>query len=385
MSARRPTIMHVIDSEGLYGAEQVVLALMGGLKSSGFPTILCSIGNGRVEVKPIEQRARERGFDVWAVRMADGLNVYGALRIARRAVRSGVDILHAHGYKADILLGLIPRALRRLPLVSTLHGWASTPQDPIKIRAYEILDGLALGFANRVVLVGSGMLEDRRLSQFARRKATVVPSGIERPSKAGGIDDRVAVFKRARFLVGTAGRLSTEKAHDVLVEALARLTARGVDAALVILGEGPKRRELESRIADLGLEDRVLMPGFMADARSQFAAFDVFALPSRTEGLPVTLLEAMEAGVPVVTTGVGGIPDAVENGALAALIPVDDVAALAEALEDVHRNPTRAARIAGAARARVLERFSVDRMVRDYVEIYASVLKTPRPSAVVTV
>ena len=119
-------ILHVIDSQGLYGAERVILSLMLEQGAMGLETHLCSIGNRNAGEKAIETEASRRGLRVRKMRMRDGPNIAGGLAITRFARREGFDLLHSHGYKSNILLGFIPKRLRGIPLVSTIHGWTST-------------------------------------------------------------------------------------------------------------------------------------------------------------------------------------------------------------------------------------------------------------------
>ena len=168
------------------------------------------------------------------------------------------------------------------------------------------------------------------------------------------------------FRVGWVGRLSEEKAPDVLVDALPQL--EDIPVAVSIVGDGRMREGLRSRLDGLGLNTTVQRHGAVADAGRLFAAFDVFVLSSRTEGMPIVLFEAMAAGVPIVTTAVGGVPDVV-SPAEAILVPREDAAALAAGIRAVYSDPAAAAERAQRARARLAE-FGVPQWVARYEAIY---------------
>jgi len=169
-----------------------------------------------------------------------------------------------------------------------------------------------------------------------------------------------------------AGRLRTRKAVAVLLEALARPELTGL--ALTIVGDGEQRQALERRAAELGLGDRCRFAGLVArdEIARRYADADLFVLPSTYEGFPVAILEAMAAGLPIVATTVAGIPEAVEHGVSGLLVEREDAAGLAAALAELVGDPERRRTMGAAARQRVLERFTIDRVGRDYLELWRS-------------
>jgi glycosyltransferase involved in cell wall biosynthesis len=147
---------------------------------------------------------------------------------------------------------------------------------------------------------------------------------------------------------------------------------------LVLIGDGPERAALEQLVADLELGRRVTMPGWSDEASGRLRSFDVLALPSRSEGLPLVLLEAMHAGVPIVATTVGGVPDAVEDGRSALLVPPDDVAALTSALRRLCSDEALRHRLGAAAQVEG-RRFTVEAMARSYETLYDQLLASGSP------
>jgi glycosyltransferase involved in cell wall biosynthesis len=158
-----------------------------------------------------------------------------------------------------------------------------------------------------------------------------------------------------------------------LIEAFARLAGRGVSCVGVIAGDGPLRAALEARAAALGLSDRVRFLGHCLDVERVFAALDIFVLSSTSEGLSNTILEAMATGLPVVATRVGGADELVDVGRTGLLVPPADADALAGALEDLVAQEARRTSMGSAGRHVADERFGVDRMLRDYTNLYCRI------------
>jgi glycosyltransferase involved in cell wall biosynthesis len=199
----------------------------------------------------------------------------------------------------------------------------------------------------------------------------VVPNGIE-VSRFVTIP-RVASAGEEKVLC--VARLVPQKGIDVLLRAFVRVRAEAGNARLAVLGEGPERQRLARMAAELGLGDAVEFRGAVKDIAVHLATAGVFALPSRFEGLPLALLEAMAAGLPVVATDVDGNADVVRDGVDGLLVPSDDPGALAKALLHLIRDPGLAARLGNEARRRAASSFSVDTMLDRTVEVYRQVLR----------
>ena len=181
----------------------------------------------------------------------------------------------------------------------------------------------------------------------------------------------------------TVGSLTPAKAQQVLLEAFAGVAARVPEASLLIAGEGALRPALEAEIARRGLERRVRLLGARGDTAELMEACDVFTLSSVREGLPVTVLEAMRAGRPVVASDAGGIREAVEDGSSGRVVPMRDPAALAAGLEEALGDPARAARWGAAGRQRWAAHFTAERMVRETETLYREALaRAGRPAGV---
>jgi glycosyltransferase involved in cell wall biosynthesis len=164
------------------------------------------------------------------------------------------------------------------------------------------------------------------------------------------------------------------KRTDDVLTAVGLLRARGVDAALLMVGDGPDRDHVEERASQLGIVRHCFFLGYQEDVAGWYQAFDAMILPSANEGTPVVVIEALAAGCPVVATGVGGVPDVVREGVDGFLVPVGDTEALSERLERLARDPGLRARMGQAGRASVPGRYAVERLVDDVDRLYRSLL-----------
>ncbi|MCK4828524.1 glycosyltransferase, partial [bacterium] len=258
------------------------------------------------------------------------------------------------------------------------HGWTST-KGLTKNRIYEWLDTLSFKFIDAVVLVNKGMLNSPKLKNRKGINIHIVNNGIPIPdntvtqfndSTNQPFDKEIEDFCSKAFTIGSIGRLSSEKGYGYLIEALSLLIKKEIDARLIIIGEGYERDYLECLITKFKLTERVMLPGYRAEAKEFIPYFNVFALSSLTEGLPITLLEAMQARVPVVATNVGGIPDVLQNGDAGLLVEPCNPEALVEEIIKIHNNGTFAQKLVEAAYQRVITNYSSKAMAQKYLYLY---------------
>lgn len=370
-------ILHIIDSEGVYGAEMMLLDLIAEHRRMGLQAEIASIGTKGCAPKALETEADRRGIAVNRFRMHPGPNFPGAVKIARYAEDHRFTLLHSHGYKGNILLGLLPRGAR-LPMVSTLHGWTAVKRFN-RMKAYEWLDRFSLRYVDAVVLVHQAMARlpaikgDRRIRPWVVNNG--IPQSFDRDPRPPAPELRA--FAERHFVIGAISRLSAEKGILNLVDALRRLHDGGRRARLLLIGEGEEREAIESRIRRHGLQDHVLLPGYLPGAGDYLALINVLAIPSLTEGLPITLLEAMRAGVPIVASRVGGIPHVVRHEKSALLVGPGDTIGLAKAIGRIHSRPELGAALGAAARRVFTLHYTSEQMALGYRRIYEAVVTEP--------
>lgn len=368
-------ILHLIDSSGIYGAEVMVLNLMFAQKQMGLEPVLVSMGSVSEGKKDVEEAVVSRGIEVLPIRLKRGPRASAAqLMDACRTGRG--DIIHSHGYKANILLGFQSRLKRGKPVLATLHGWTAMSLFS-KMGAYQILDLMAIRRLDAAVAVTSAVLNKPRV-KMCGIKAVVIHNGLgQLEFPAGSMEDILPGSAQAydrKYNILSIGRLSPEKGLDCLLRAAALLRGSGIENTVTLVGEGPEKEKLIDLSKELGIAGQVLFLGYRRDAYQLLPLFDVFALPSHTEGLPVTMLEAMQSGTPIVATSVGEIPEMLDSGALGKLVRAGDVAELARALEIVRLDRTAAQERAMLCQEKAKERYGINAMAESYHSLYRSLI-----------
>ncbi len=318
----------------------------------------------------IESLARE----IHPLREAAALReLYGLMR------RERPDVIHTHMAKAGTL-GRIAARLARVPrTVHTYHGTVFERYfPPARARMFLTAERALARKTGALVALSPRLKEDLvRLGIGRPERIKVIPLGLELDSFAGA-DGRpfrreIGVEERAP-LVGIVGRLTAIKNHELFLGAAARVSAARPDVRFAVIGDGERRAELERLAAGMGLGGRTTFSGWRSDMPAVYAALDVLALTSLNEGTPLTVLEAMASGKPVVAADVGGVADIVDDGKTGFLVgkretgpeEADFAARLLELLGD----PPHAEAMGRAGRARVLERHSPDRMTDALVRLY---------------
>ncbi|BBO67278.1 glycosyl transferase [Desulfosarcina alkanivorans] len=271
----------------------------------------------------------------------------GPLRVPKVAWRllkllkiGNFDLVHTHGYFADICAIPMARILS-MKTITTCHGFITNDK---RLRLYNRLNVCAIKLCQQVVAVSEGIKGQLIASGVRSQKITVIPNAVEVTSDDIEIA-RWRVSKRKElqiddgdFVVGFLGRLSREKGVHFLIEAVADLIKDGLSIRLLIVGDGDERANLLKQVIQRCIKQNVTFAGFQTDTQCWLSAFDLFTLPSLTEGTPLALLEAMAIGVPVVATKVGGVPKVViseHNGLLVEPGNVDTIAkAIRRAFED---------------------------------------------------
>lgn len=366
--ARDLTLVHALAPARVGGLESVVRSLAGGMADRGHRVHVAAVVEPDVGDHEFVDGLAGRGVDAERLEVPHRAYHVEVRRLREVFDRTSPDVVHTHGYRGDVVAGTVARRAG-LPVVSTVHGFTGGGG---KNRFYEWLQERALRRHDAVVAV-SDPIRRRLLSRGVdgdrlhlvrnawRRDGPLLDRGEAR--------DRLGLSPDA-FVVGWVGRLSREKGPDVFLEAMDRLAREVPDATASVVGTGAERDALEARAAEAGLDGRVRFHGRVPEAAEVYRAFDVFVLSSRTEGTPMSLLEAMDAEVPVVATRVGGVPDVVRHEREALLVPPADAGALAEAVARVRRDREPARDRARRARARIDREFAPGPWTDRYEEIY---------------
>jgi len=359
------TILQIVAPGEIGGLESVVLALAAGQTRRGQRVTVAVVSEPREGEHPFAAALIEAG--VATVSFSVPARAYLKERALLKRLCEGVkpDVVHTHGYRPDILHAG-SRLRRRFATVTTLHGSSKIGG---RTTFHELLQLFLLRRFDAVIAVSRELAETLRGKRVPRDRLHLIPNAWS---------DRLPVadaFEARKFLgipadgmvVGWVGRLIPIKGADVLLEAARHLDDLPITISFV--GDGSERARLEDLARNAGLSDKVRFHGSVPDAARYMRAFDVFVLSSRSEGTPITLLEAIAAKVPVVATTVGGVPDVV-GSAGAILVPAQDPLRLAEAIRDVIKNRTSAAARADTAANRLSTNYNIDRWLDAHDEVY---------------
>lgn len=362
------SIVHVLSSYGVGGQERVALDLAIGQKARGHDVRVVSLAP-----PPDGAMAREfadAGITVGRVPKRDGFDPSLVPRLARELRRQRADVVHTHN-PLPLIYGAPAARLAGAAAIHTKHG--VNPGS----RGHRLLRRAAAQLAHAFVAVSDTTAAQARAQNDAPlSRLHTIPNGIRldryAPDPEARAAARVELGLGDAWVVGTVGRLDAYKNQALLVRAMAPLLSSNV--RLVIVGDGDARPDVEAAVAALPDPRWVVLTGRRMDVPRLVHAFDVFALSSKTEGLPLVVPEAMAAGLPIVTTNVGGLPSVVDDGVTGLLVPVDD-AALRDALTKLANDHERARAMGAKAREVALDRYSHDRMVDAYLELYAQARK----------
>jgi glycosyltransferase involved in cell wall biosynthesis len=367
---RRPRILLLITLAEVGGAQAYVASLLPALVER-FDVIVAAHGTG--PLRDASAAAGARFVALEHVRRPVGArDLAGLVELVRLLRRHRPDILHASSSKAGVL-GRLAGFLAGVPIrVFTVHGWAFAAYPGLAGRLYRGADRLVRPLTTVTVCVSE---RERKLGLAARtcdaERTVVIPNAVGVAAAR-----RVQAARRERPLIVAVGRLKAPKDFLTLVRALGRLTPDSFEA--VIVGEGPDRVRLEEEIENLGLEGRVRLAGERRDVPELLAETDIFALASSSEGMPVSVLEAMAAGLPVVASRVGGVPEQVVDGETGLLVDPGDPQDLAEALAVLVDDGELRLRLGAAGRARAEKAFDLEPFRRAHLELYSRELARRR-------
>lgn len=373
-------ILHVITTISRGGAENQLMALIRLQRAAGHTLEVAYLREDGAWRRELE----ELGVVVADMRMRSFRVLPAAYRLRREIAAFKPDIINAHLQPAELCarLALLGTLRTDPPLVVTKHNLKVFARLPWA-------NALARWTARRacaLIAVSDAVksLADATGCSSAAGRAYTVHNAIDVVPFDGRFRDQSRALRRGwavaedEVVIGTVGRLLPVKAMHVLVRAFGSyLKGTGRAARLVVVGRGPMRDDLVRLTRSLGLEQKVFFAGFREDIPALMGAFDIFALTSTSEGLPIAILEAMAAGKPVVATHVGGIPELVVDGVTGKMVPPEDPSAVAEALAFFNDAAVREA-FGAAGRRRVLEGYTRDRMFRETMSVYLECLAVKR-------
>jgi glycosyltransferase involved in cell wall biosynthesis len=358
---QRPRVLIVVTLAETGGAQTYVAALLPALVEE-FEVVVAAHGPG-----PLLDAARDvgaRAVTLEHVRrpLSPWRDLRGLLELVALLRRERPDIVHANSSKAGVL-GRLAAVLSGVPVrIFTVHGWAFSAHTGIASALYERAERMMRPLTTVTICVAESELASGLAARACDPARTIViRNGVAAdgavPIRGDGAEPSIVAV----------GRLQQPKDPLTLARALGRLRS---SFSAVIVGEGPDRQRLETEIRRLGLERAVLLAGDRSDVADLLAGADVFVLSSTSEGLPLSILEAMAAALPVVASSVGGVPEAVKDGDTGLLVPPRDPVRLAAALERLLADPALRRRLGANGRERVREHFGLEAFQQAHVAVY---------------
>jgi glycosyltransferase involved in cell wall biosynthesis len=354
----------LMDTSIISGPGRQLVAVADELRHHQVELLIITFRRRGKAASPFPAYARERGIRCEEVDESSRLDRRILTSVSRLIREHGAHVLQSHSYKPAAVAALVRRTVG-LPWIGMFHG---TTLEDRRVRLYNWIDRRLLRLADRIVVVSPS-----QETMFGRSpKVQVIPNAVLEPMSQEFADARVTAAPRPRIAV--IGRLSHEKGVDVFLDALAVLRQRGFAGSALIVGDGPDRVPLEEKAKALGLTGGLDFLGHRSDVDAIYPHLDLVVIPSRSEGMPNVLLEAIRADRPVVATSVGAIPSMIRATSAALLVPPAQPALLAAAivtgLDELQSSEARSAR-AGVARE-----YSLDRRARLFRSLYEDVVQS---------
>jgi glycosyltransferase involved in cell wall biosynthesis len=392
--------MRIITRLNIGGPSIQAARLTSALDDHGFTTTLIHgrLGDGEGDMSYlIAPGSRAIYLDSLRRPLSPLADLGTLLRLYRELKQVRPQIVHTHMAKAGLLgrvaaaaYNMTRGAAPRAAVIHTYHGHVLEGYfSPLMTRLFIALERMLARVSDVIVAISPAIERELRDGFRIGRAAQyrVVPLGFDL-SEFAAIDEAVRADARKRLevaanaeVVSSVGRLTAIKQHRLFLEAIAAASRARPRLLALVAGDGELRDELETYARKLGINDRVRFLGWRRDLSAIYGATDVFMLTSRNEGTPVALIEAMASGVPGVSTDVGGVRDVIDSPDVGARVPDGDAAGLAAHIVRYLADPDLRRRTGERARAGVLDRYSLDRLVRDIVALYSELLADAKETA----
>ncbi len=366
----RPLILDLARHFG--GAEVRVLQLMQAFQHM----------DGQVacfKQSPLAERVSAAGCQAVEIG-GDKVNPRTASALRKTIQSGGFDIIDAHNVQSYFWAYLATRGMVNCPaLVATVHSSTRIEnQGGLKAQFYESITRLAVPRFDQVVTVSKFISSELTSYGIPEDHISRIPNGIKfiRAESKEGLDVRCEFgIDPSDRVIGTVGRLEPAKGMDILIAAMARLKVKWPRIKCLIVGDGRLSAFLKDHTKERGLEKDIIFTGFRNDIPRLLEAFDLFVLSSRTEGIPIALLEACSASLPVVATRVGGVPEIICDGQNGLLVDPEDINELANAMDALLSDPPLASRLGHHAGCGVAARYTLDSMIDGTRQAYQTAME----------
>jgi glycosyltransferase involved in cell wall biosynthesis len=369
-------IMHLIATNFYGGPEKQIIEHLKRLNGEHYQGIFASFLEGSNPNETLDQ-AQLNGVKHHGIPMSCRFDIRALWKLIQLLRQEKVDLLCVHGYKSAVMGGWVGRRLN-IPVVAFSRGYTS---ENLKVTFYEWLERQALRMVSGIIFVSEGQRKKMEAFGMGGKRSWVVQNAISvesfQTSQGGNLKkevlERLGIIDERKMVV-SAGRLSPEKGHRLLVEAIGKLRGNSSDTHFVFCGDGPCKKDLEKQSKELGISEICHFAGFRRDLKDIFQTMDLMVLPSLTEGLPNVVLEAFACAKPVVATRVGGVPEIVEDGVNGILVPPERPDLMAEAIVKCLELPEKRRMMGEAGYKKVKLGFTFDSQKEKLENIYKEVL-----------
>jgi len=374
-SNQKIKVCHLASGDLWAGAESQILTLLSHLNQDPSLELSAVILNQG----ELASGLRESGVEVHLIEES-GRGFFEILGLIEERLRGkDLDLLHSHRYKENILAAMLKRRGIARHIVQTVHGKSEPFKGFNRIRATvskAINRYCTRNYFDRIITVSIDIKHHFPVQVHPDKVVAIhnsINTSLLKPSKSSDeVRDELGI-EAGRPVIGTAGRLVPVKGYDILLDAAKTISEHRPDVVFVLAGDGPLRKELESKARSLGLQESCLFAGFRRDIVNLINIFDILVMSSHSEGIPIILLEAMGMGKPVVATAVGGITEVVETGVSGRLVSKGDANALSDACLEVLQDAKLGQRLGQKAKERIEAEFTVENQCRAVAQLYRNV------------
>lgn len=371
----KPLIL--IDSSIVGGPGRGIFQLVRGLKEHSIDYLLCNFRYNKPKSEEFVQEAERQGINLARLRQRFKFDPSPLWQLQKIVTSGRFSLIQSHGYKSHILAAAVSYRLR-MPWVAFTHG--STAED-FKVKVYHSIDRILLRYATVVVAVSPELRDTFAALRGPSKRTEFIPNAVDKEAilrSAGGQAVRADLkCADSDLLIGCFGRLSYEKGQDILIQAFSAVHSDFPQARLLILGSGPDEEKLKSLSGEFGIQDKVFFRAHTSAMGDYYEALDLLVLPSRSEGLPNVMLEAMAHSVPVAASAVGAVGIVLEDELNGWIFSPRDAAAAADTLRSVLSSRERMKEIGRAGQVSLLPKFCPRFRNERILSLYSDLITPP--------
>jgi len=354
---------------GLYGAERWILALIRHLDPAKVQSIVGVIKDAPDLDSPLIKQAAAMGFETITIQAQGRANFSAVTKLRNYILDNHIDILHTHWYKTDIIGFLATRATA-CKTISTPHGWSKDAG--LALQCYEMMDRMIFPLLDAVVPLSPELYDNLKKIPFLKKKMTLIHNGVDTMEieACKTVHPQLTQWKeQGYFIIGYVGRLVHQKGLDILFSALSELD-KNLRWKLALVGDGEQRNFLKDLAQKLNISENITFFGFQENRLAFLNSFDVFVLPSRIEGIPRCLMEAMAANKPVISSDIPGSKELIIDGQTGYTFKAGDAGHLLQQINTVAAHYAQAQTIASQGKDKIFSGYSAKRMAIQYQHLY---------------